>query len=74
MNPPDERTPAQKLRIALDMFAIGEAIQLQNLRREFPNASEGELAGLLAKWRCTRPGAENGDAVGRSVNRFRNPP
>lgn len=55
----------ERLRLALDLFAAGEAMMRQNLRRRFPTASEGEIEDRLASWLSERPGAELGDAVGR---------
>ncbi len=37
----------------------------QNLRREFPDASEEEIEAKLTEWLHTRPGAENGDCPGK---------
>jgi hypothetical protein len=54
-----------KLRIALDMFGLGESIMRQNLRRTFPGASEQEIEARLWLWLSERPGAELGDAPGR---------
>jgi len=56
---------AAKLRTALDMYALGESIMQQNLRREFPNASAEEIEAKILKWLADRPGAEHGDAPGR---------
>jgi hypothetical protein len=39
----------------------------QNLRRRFPEASEAEIEARLIGWLQERPGAEAGDATGRSV-------
>jgi hypothetical protein len=58
---------AEKLRLALEMFGLGESLMRQKLRRERPEASEKELEAKIAEWLRTRPGAEQGDAVGRSV-------
>ncbi|MBC8072667.1 MAG: hypothetical protein IAG13_30385 [Deltaproteobacteria bacterium] len=60
-------TPAQKLRIALDLADLAERMMLQKLRRQHPQASESELHGRLQIWMRTRPGAEHGDCVGRLV-------
>jgi hypothetical protein len=55
---------AARFRLALDLFATGEALMRQSLRRETPGASEAEETALVA-WLQHRPGAEHGDAVGR---------
>jgi uncharacterized protein YPO0396 len=57
---------ATKLRIALEMFELGESIMRQKLRRTFPAASESEIDAKLSAWLRERPGAEHGDAPGKS--------
>ena len=59
------KSPAEKLRMALDLFDTGVDLMRQNLRRRHPSASEAEIAALLAQWLRTLPGAEQGDAPGR---------
>jgi hypothetical protein len=61
----DLQQVAERLRLALDLFAAGEAVMRQNLRRRFPGASESEIDRRLFAWLAERPGAEHGDAVGR---------
>lgn len=58
---------AARLRMALELFEDGVALQRQNLRRAHPDASDEEIAQLLRAWLRERPGAEHGDAVGRPV-------
>ncbi len=58
-------TPAQRLRIALDLFEFGTDMMRQKLRRETPDATEGEIQTRLVAWLQERPGAELGDGVGR---------
>jgi hypothetical protein len=58
---------AKRLRLAIDLFASGEALMCQNLRRRFPEASDAEIEERLVAWLSERPGAELGDAVGRPV-------
>lgn len=58
---------ASNLRLALDLFETGEAMMRQTLRREFPAATAEELEARFRAWLWSRPGAEAGDAVGRSV-------
>jgi hypothetical protein len=60
-------TPAQKLRIALDLAGLAERMMLQKLRLQHPDATESELHGRLEAWMRTRPGAEHGDGVGRPI-------
>ncbi len=58
-------TTERGLQLALDLFEAAEALMRQNLRREFPNASEEEIEGKLVKWLQDRPGAPHGDAPGK---------
>jgi len=55
----------ERMRIALDLYELGEAIERQNLRRQFSDATEEESEARVFEWLCRRPGAEYGDAVGR---------
>jgi hypothetical protein len=57
----------QRLRTALDLFELGERMLRQRLRREQPDAAEAEIDEAVRRWLRRRPGAEDGDAVGRSV-------
>jgi hypothetical protein len=59
---------AERLRIALDMFDLGESIMRQNLRRSFPQASDADIEAKLSEWLSQRPGAEYGDAPGRRIH------
>ena len=63
-----ETTAGESLRVALDLFDTGVALMLENLRRQYPQADEEELTRRLASWLRYRPGAEAGDADGRSVD------
>jgi hypothetical protein len=58
---------AERFRVALDLCATGEAMMRQRIRREHPELSSTETEVRLGAWLHTRPGAEQGDAVGRSV-------
>jgi hypothetical protein len=62
------KNAAERLRIALDMFGLGESIMRQNLRRRFPDASQTEIEAKIWEWLSDRPGAEYGDAPGRRVD------
>jgi hypothetical protein len=57
--------PAQRLRVALDLFELGEAMLRQRWRRVRPMASETEIEAAVAAWRTERAGAEHGDAPGK---------
>lgn len=66
---PQVPTPAEALRIAFDLFQFGEDLMRQNLRRAHPGATEAEIESHLVAWLQERPGAEVGDATGRSSAR-----
>ena len=55
---------AEKLRIALEMFGLGESIMRQNLWRTYPAASETEIDAKVWMWLSERPGASPGGAPG----------
>ena len=55
-------------RTTLDLFNTGLDIMRQNLRRDHPEANEGEIDLRLRQWLHERPGAESGDCPGRPVD------
>jgi hypothetical protein len=59
---------AERLRLAFELFGIGEAIKRQPLRREHPDADEAEIEARLIAWLQERPGAEAGDAEGEPIS------
>jgi hypothetical protein len=61
---------SEKIRVALDLFATGEALMRQQLRRRHPEWTELRLEQQLQAWLRERPGAAEGDAVGRPTNRL----
>ena len=63
----DAARVALRLRLALDLFATGETMMRQKLRRESPEAADREIEAQLQQWLADRPGAEYGDAAGRPV-------
>lgn len=54
--------PARRLRVAFALHEAGVALKRQNLRRQFPEASEAEIAAQLRRW--LRRLDEPGDAPG----------
>ncbi len=46
---------AARLRLALDMFELGESMMRERLRRKFPQANNAELEDLVARWLGPRP-------------------
>jgi len=57
----------ERLRLAFDLYAAGESLKRQQLRREHPAATDAEIEAWLVAWLDERPGAEAGDATGRPV-------
>jgi hypothetical protein len=64
----DTRELAERLRVAFDLFAAGESLMRQTLRRGHPAADATEIEVRLEAWLAERPGAEHGDAAGRAVS------
>ena len=60
-------TPAQKLRIACELHDAAVEMVQATLRREHPDADDAEQERRLIEWLQMRPGAEQGDGVGRVV-------
>lgn len=58
---------AVRLRLALDLFATGEGLARQRMRRLHPEWTAGEIDEQIAAWLRQRPGAETGDGEGRPV-------
>jgi hypothetical protein len=69
----DSDAAAARLRTALELAELATLMMEQNLRRRHPAASDPEIRRLLGIWQRTRPGAEDGDCVGRPIplSRFR---
>lgn len=62
-------TPAERMRIAFDLFEMGERMYRQRMRREHPDADDAAIDELVTAWLHERPGAEHGDAPGRPSTR-----
>ena len=56
---------ALRFRLALDLFATGEALMRQRIRRLRPGFTEAQIEERMAEWLRERPGAERGDAAFR---------
>ncbi len=54
-----DEAPA-RLRAALELYEVGEALFRQRLRRQRPEADEDEIDAEVAGWLLRRPGAEFG--------------
>lgn len=61
-------SPSEKLRIALELFESGVAMMRETLRREHPTESEAQIEERLRQWIRHRPGAEDGDCVGKRID------
>jgi hypothetical protein len=61
-------TPSEKLEIALELFESGVELMRENLKREHPGESDAQIEEHLRKWLRHRPGAEDGDCVGRRID------
>jgi hypothetical protein len=61
---------ADRLRLALDMYELGEHMQRARLRRDRPAAADEEIEAAIQRWLLSRPDAPFGDAVGRASHRF----
>jgi hypothetical protein len=66
---PLDGTPDERLGWMLALCDFGIELQRQNIRREFPDADEEDVARRLRAWLRDRPGAEFGDGEGRPVTR-----
>jgi len=61
---------ARRLRTALELYEVGERMQLLRLRRTRPEASAEEIESEMGSWFRRRPGAEHGDFPGPRSRRF----
>lgn len=66
----DELTPAERFRAACALSDAAIVLVRARLRRERPGAPDSEIEELLEAWLMERPGAKNGDGVGRPSARF----
>ncbi|WP_369689844.1 hypothetical protein [Nocardia coubleae] len=63
-----EGTPAQRLRLALEMSEFGVQMYRTRMRRLYPNAPAAEIDAKVAAWLLSRSGT--GEAVGQPTARF----
>jgi Rv0078B-related antitoxin len=61
---------AQRMRLALDMYEMGETLLRGRLRRERPTATSDDIDAEVRAWLLRRPGAVYGDSAGRPSHRF----
>jgi hypothetical protein len=62
---PPESTAAERVRLALDLYEVGESMMREQLHRRFADADPAAVERMLVAWLRTRPGAEHGDGAGR---------
>lgn len=67
---PSPETMARRMRVAMDMYEVGEQMLRQRLRRERPAAAGADIDAEVVAWRLHRPGAEHGDSAGAPSQRF----
>lgn len=60
-------TPASRLRLALDLFDLGEQMMRARLAREHPEWTGTHVQAAVEEWLRQRPGAQYGDCPGRPV-------
>ncbi|MDQ3886126.1 MAG: hypothetical protein M3308_03710 [Actinomycetota bacterium] len=60
---------ADRFRIALELYDVGENMLRQRLRRERPEASAEDIDAAIAAWLQRRSGAEHGDHPGPPSSR-----
>ncbi|MFV0458309.1 MAG: hypothetical protein ACK5MT_06015 [Actinomycetales bacterium] len=57
-------TAADRLRIALELFEVGEQLVRSRLRREHPDWDDDRIDSEFRQWLRHRPGAPFGDFPG----------
>lgn len=60
----DSLTASERLRVAFDLYEVGEELLRQRFRREHPEMSPDAIEARVIEWRLRRPGAELGDGEG----------
>ncbi|MGH3909145.1 MAG: hypothetical protein ACRDTE_33955 [Pseudonocardiaceae bacterium] len=60
---------ADRFRVALELYEVGENMLRQRLRRERPGASAQDIDAAIAAWLQRRSGAEHGDHPGPPSSR-----
>ena len=60
-----ERAVAERVRTTLELVALAEDMIRAKVLRENPEATVAEIEEAIGRWYAHRPGAEQGDGVGR---------
>lgn len=63
----DPLPASERLRVAFDLYDLGEDMLRQRFRREHPELSADAIEARVDAWRLRRPGAELGDGEGVPV-------
>ncbi|WP_437679640.1 hypothetical protein [Sorangium sp. So ce131] len=63
----DAQQVAERFRVAMALYELGEQMLRQKVRRQHPEAGDDEVDARVAEWLHRRPGAELGDAEGCPV-------
>jgi hypothetical protein len=62
----DDEDAADRVSLALELYALGEAMMRQRMIRESPTLPPAEIESRLVQWLEERPGAASGDTIGRA--------
>lgn len=62
-----EEEPKNGMAVAIELLELALLMRGERHRREHPEATEEEVAAVVQAWKVDRPGAPNGDAIGRVV-------
>lgn len=53
--------------LALELSEAGIQMREQRYRREHPDAADAQVEAFMRAWLLERPGAPDGDSIGRRV-------
>lgn len=62
------RPASDGLQLALELTEFGAQLRAQRYRREHPGCDERDVRAYMQAWWRERPGAADGDAVGRPAD------
>lgn len=63
-----DETAQQRFTIALELADLAEQMLRSRTMRKHPEYGEHDIEHVIDAWYADRPGAEQGDAVGRSID------
>jgi len=61
-------TAQERFLVALELAELAEQMLRSRITRKHPEYGAAEIEHIVDSWYSERPGAEHGDAVGRSVD------